>query len=129
MQGNREPSGTFICKAWHGMHCGKGGFSNWPPIWLCHEQWCWKRKCQCVCAQVRDWKAIMPPDVHLYNAYKDRKRNANDDDVAMKVPQMFTFVKREGGKFHTATKHSQNDPCSYFYLFPDPCQICRRMPT
>ena len=44
--------------------------------------------------EVRDWNALMPGTVHLYNAYKDRK--SKDPVRPMRVPQSFTFLRREG---------------------------------
>ena len=40
---------------------------------------------------------MMPGTAHLYNAYKDRKSKGSEE---FKVPQSFTFLKREGWVFH-----------------------------
>ena len=44
--------------------------------------------------EIRDWNGLMPSCAHLYNAYRDRK--SKDPDERMKVPQAFTFLRREG---------------------------------
>ena len=45
--------------------------------------------------QVRDWNAILPRDISLKNAFRDRV--SKDPNVeAGKVPQSFTFMTREG---------------------------------
>ncbi|CAK9073943.1 unnamed protein product [Durusdinium trenchii] len=49
-------------------------------------------------ALVHDWGKIMPSDVHLWNAYKDRKQQPGQPQ--MKVPQQFTFIRRSDMPSH-----------------------------
>ena len=61
--------------------------------------------------EIRDWNGLMPNCAHLYNAYRDRK--SKDPDERMKVPQAFTFLRREGRAF---CNHSPS--CSHFSNLP-----------
>ncbi|CAK9032518.1 unnamed protein product [Durusdinium trenchii] len=47
---------------------------------------------------VHDWNKIMPNNVHLYGAYKDRKQK--DGEERMAVPQQFTFIRRQDMPSH-----------------------------
>lgn len=78
---------------------------------------CVYRVCSATCptvnlTKVRNWHNLMPNVATLKNAYRDRpkKRSAGDDDLQdededdnsdapKKVPQSFTFVRREGWPF------------------------------